>query len=144
MFMVFWSRKEKPFTTEGSDPPVKEEGRKRADHEHERQGLERQDEVRSRVLEQERRRSAADVAEHEGGARPGRRFKGQDDVVQEQEELLEEGDIEENAGDAELDNDAGERHGVLDASSVLADEPGDPGEYHEAEQCLKKHTSSFK
>ena len=60
---------------------------------------------------------AADVPEHEGRARPRRRLKRQHDVIQKQEELLEERDVEENAGDRELDDDAGQRRGVSDALS---------------------------
>ena len=66
-------------------------------------------------------------------------FKGQHDVIQKQKELFEEGNIQKNGRDAELDRDTGQRGGILDALSVLADEPGDPGEHDEAEQTLYKH-----
>ena len=77
MFMVFWSRKEKDLYDQGKNSPVKEKPGQCPDHEHQRKGLEGEDEVRSRVLKQEGRRSAADVAEHEGRARPGCRFERQ-------------------------------------------------------------------
>ena len=54
-------------------------------------------------------------------------------------ELLEDRDIEEDAGDAELDHYTSQRSGEIDAFSVIAYEPGNSREYHETEQSLKKH-----
>ena len=75
-----------------------------ANNEYERKGLECKNKVCSRFVRQERRRPATGVAEYEGSTRPGRRFKGQDGYCSTQEDLLEQGDIQQDARDAELDH----------------------------------------
>ena len=62
-------------------PPVEQQRGQHAHHQDDRQGLKRQDEIRTGRLEIEGQRAAAEIAEHEGGAGAGRGRNGVDGVV---------------------------------------------------------------
>ncbi len=63
------------------DPPVEQKRSEHAHHQHDRQRLEGEDELRSGRLGFERQRTAADIAEHERGTGPGRRRDRLDRVL---------------------------------------------------------------
>ncbi len=73
------------------DAPVKQQRRQRAHHQHDRQGLEGEDEARTGVRLGERQRAAAEIAEDEGRAGARRRLQREQQVVQREERVLDDG-----------------------------------------------------
>jgi hypothetical protein len=78
--------------------PVEQQRRQHAHDQHDRQRLERQDEIRAGRFEVERQRAAADIAEHKGaaGARGG--GDGADRVVDGAEGVRDDGQLDQDHG----------------------------------------------
>ena len=85
----------------------------------------------------ERRRPAADIAEHEAGAGSGRRLQGADRAVQQVERDPRAGRVQQRAGQRELERDADEDRTPVHGTSVLTTEPGRGAEHQDAEQRLR-------
>ena len=119
------------------DAPVEQERRQHAHDQHDRQRLEREDEIGAGRLEVERQRAAAEIAEHEGaaGARGGR--DGADGVIDGAEGRCDQRHLDQHQrgedGDDEADRRLPERH----CAAVLAKRPGDRQKRHHAERRLQ-------
>ena len=119
------------------DAPIEQQRRQHAHHQHDGQRLKAENEVGARRLELERQRPAADIAEHERRAGPGRGGDGIDRVIDQREHHLDlrhlEHDEREEEGDAEPDAGLPPIH----RAAVLADEPGEGEDGEDAEGGLE-------
>ena len=119
------------------DPPVKQQRGQHAHHEHDRQRLKRQDEIRAGRFEVERQRAAAEIAEHERGARARGRGDRADRIVDGAERLRDERQLDQGQRgekrDAEADGGLPQRN----RAAVLAKRPRDRQEREDAERRLQ-------
>src|SRR5262249_19789268 len=123
------------------NPPIEKNGRESANHEHERQRLKSENEVRPRILQHEWRRPAAEIAENEGRSRSRRRVQSKNHIVQQDKESFEKRDVEKNPRNGNLNDDAGKNRWKFNAGSLLANDPGDGEEHNDAKHTLKTHNS---
>ena len=118
------------------DAPIEQQRRQHAHHQHDRQRLKAENEFRPRRLQLERQRPAADIAEHERGAGPGRGGDGIDRLSDQREHHLDlrhlEHDDREDKGDGKPTHRP-PRH----RAAVLADEPGQREDGEDAEGGLE-------
>jgi hypothetical protein len=122
------------------DPPVEQQRRERAHDQHERQRAEREDERGGLGLLLERQRRAAEVAEHERGACPGRAVARADRAVEPKEELGEERHLERERRERERERHAGEHRAPWNRAPPLGDEARERVQREEAEQALDRET----
>ena len=119
------------------DAPIEQQRRQHAHHQHDGERLKAENEGGGRLLDLERQRPAADIAEHERGAGPGRGGDGIHRVIDQREHHLDlrhlEHDQREEEGDAERDPGLPPIH----CAAVLADEPGEGEDGEDAEGGLQ-------
>ena len=117
--------------------PVEQQRRQHAHHQHDRQRLKRQDEIRAGRLQVEGQRAAAEIAEHEGGAgaRGGR--DRADGVVDGAEGLRDQRQLDQHQRGEERDDKADRRLPQRDRAAVLAKRPSDRQQRQHAERRLQ-------
>ena len=114
-----------PRTIGGRIAPVEQQRGQHAHDQHDRQRLEREDEIRAGRFEIERQRAAAEIAEHEGsaGARGG--GDGADGIVDGAEGVRHERQLDQHQrgedGRDKPDRGLPQRH----RAAILAERPGD-------------------
>ena len=102
--------------------PIEQQGRQRADHQHQRQCAESEDKAGARLDFGEGRRAAAEIAEDEAGAGVGRLLQRLNRVVEQQECRRGGRKFEQQQRQRELQrNPRGDhRHGTRNRSSLIA------------------------
>ena len=119
------------------DAPIEQQRRQHAHHQDDGQRLKAENEGGSRLFDFEGQRPAADIAEHEGGAGPGRGGDGIHRVIDQPEHHLDlrhlEHDEREEEGDAKRNTGLPPIH----RAAVLADEPGEGEDGEDAEGGLE-------
>ncbi|MGX1165033.1 hypothetical protein AB7M16_001299 [Bradyrhizobium sp. USDA 372] len=117
--------------------PIEQQRRQHAHDQHDRQRLERQDEVRAGRLQVEGQGSAADIAEHEGGAGPRSRRDRADRVVDGTEGMGDDRQLQQHEGGdegrGEADRSLAQRHGA----PILRQREGDQQQCENAECRLQ-------
>ena len=96
-----------------------------AHHQHHRQRLQREHELGARRLELEGQRAAAEIAEHERGAGPGRHGDGVDRIADHGERRLQLRDLEHQHCKYEGDRKPGGGLAPRHQAAVLADDEGE-------------------
>src|SRR5262249_33495610 len=98
----------------------------------------------SRVLKHERRRTAAEIAEHERCSSACCRIQCQYDIVQEHESFLEERNVKKDCRDRKLNHHAREDGPQSDTLSFFAQHPSDRKKYANPQHTLNPHGPSFR
>src|SRR6266852_1393814 len=128
--------KRKPLHDPGKHPPVKEQRGQRAHDEHERQRPERENEARARISLRERKRPAAQEPEDEGCSLPRRFLKRVERIVEEKEDLLEQGHLQEEDSEHERQQHSGDDRTPGDGPAILAEGPGDGMQKEKPDQAV--------
>ncbi|MGY4311713.1 hypothetical protein ACVWW1_001016 [Bradyrhizobium sp. JR3.5] len=117
--------------------PIEQQRRQHAHDKHDRQRLEGEDEIRTRHLGIERRRAAADIAEHKGGAGACRGRDGADGIVDRAEGLRHQRHLDQHQRGDDRDDEPDRRLPQRHLQAILAQRPGDHEQRHHAERRLQ-------
>ena len=119
------------------DAPVEQQRGQHAHHQHDRQRLECQDEFGARRFQVERQRAAAEIAEHERGARARRRGNRADGVVDGAEGVRDERQFDQRHGGEKGDDEADRGLSQRDRAAVFAKRPCQRQQRQHAERRLQ-------
>jgi hypothetical protein len=123
----------------GQDPPVKEQGREGADHQHHGQGLEGEYKGTAPGPDLEGQVAPAHIAKDEASARAGRRLQAGYQFVQDQEDMAEQRNFQQQQGDGELEDQGHESRPETHRPPVFTKQPGQEKKAHKPDQTLGPH-----
>src|SRR4029079_15195449 len=129
----FLQNKRQAFHDVGKNFPVKQKRGESSDHEHQRQCLEGENEIRSGIRHHEWRCSAAEISKYKGRTIPGCRIQCDNDVVQAQKYSFKKRNIKQDTRDDKLHQDSQYNCGKTYLSPFFADCPCDAEEHENTE-----------
>jgi hypothetical protein len=133
----FFQHRGKSADEQRQHAPVEKQRRQRAHHQYQRQRAKRQHEARRSRARLEGLLPAAEKAEDEPRALLGRRLQREQRVVQLEEERLEDGRLEQQGGERQLEQRAGNHGAPRKGAALLREEPGYRNEGEESEGALQ-------